>query len=70
MTLKAKPTAHPHYTRCIMPKRGTSWWSPSPRHYACEQHSSFRRNVAAVESRWQHCRISPARDLNNRTPVP
>ena len=28
--------------------------SPSPRHFACRQHSSFPKNVAAVESGWQH----------------
>ena len=43
-----------HDTRCTTPKRVTSFRSPSPRHCA-RQHSSFRRNVAAVASRWQHC---------------
>ena len=44
-----------HYTRCITPKRATSLRSPSPRHCACGQRSSFRRNVAAVASRWHNC---------------
>ena len=37
------------YTRCV-----TSWQFPSPR-YCAAQHSSFRRNVAVVKNRWQHC---------------
>ena len=43
-----------HYTRCIMLKRVTSLRGPSPRPIAPGQHSSFRSNVAAVMSRWQH----------------
>ena len=42
------------YTRCIMPKRVTSWQGPSP-HRCSRAHSSFRIIVAAVASRWQHC---------------
>ena len=42
-----------HYSRCIAPKRVTSWRGPSSRQFACGQHSSLRRNVAAVASRWQ-----------------
>ena len=42
-----------HYTRCIMPKRVTSCPGPS-RVIAPGQHSFFRRNVAAMTSRWQH----------------
>ena len=44
-----------HYTRCITPKRVTSWRGPSPHHCACGQYSFFRRMIAAVASRWQHC---------------
>ena len=44
-----------HYARCIMPKRVTNIRGPSPRHWACGQHSSFQRSVAAVVSRWQYC---------------
>ena len=44
-----------HYTRCITPKRVTSLWGPSPRYCACGRQTSFRRNVAPVASRWQHC---------------
>ena len=43
------------YTRCITPKHVTSWRGPSPCHCACWQLSSYRRNAAAVASRWQHC---------------
>ena len=35
-------------------KRVTSWRGPYPRHCAHKQHSSFRSNVAAAASRWQH----------------
>ena len=49
-----------HYTRCNTQERETSLRGPSPRHYACGQHNSIRRNVAAVTSRRQHCvRIDP-----------
>ena len=47
------------YTRCITLKPVTSLRGPSPRHCATapsqhsSQHSSFRRNIAAVASRWQ-----------------
>ena len=35
------------------------------------KNSSFRRNIAVVESRWQHSvRIWLARDLNLRPPAP
>ena len=44
-----------HYTRCITLKRVTSFRGPSPRHCACGQHNSLRRNVAAVANRWKHC---------------
>ena len=44
-----------HYTCCFTPKHVTSLRNLSPRHCACGQHSSFRRNVAAVASRRQHC---------------
>ena len=40
---------------CTTPKCVTTLRYPSPRHCAYRQHSSFRRNVAAVASRWQHC---------------
>ena len=43
-----------HYTRWITPKRVTSWRAYL-RVVAPGQHSSFRRKVAAVASRWQHC---------------
>ena len=57
-----------HYTRCITPKRVTSFPSPSPRHCSREtqphlrviapgKHSSIRRNVAVVAIRWQYCPI-------------
>ena len=45
---------HLLYTRCNTPKRVTSLRGPSPRHCA-RATSFFRRNVAAVASRWQHC---------------
>ena len=44
-----------HYTRCVTPKLETSLRNPPPRQCACWQHSSFRRNVAAVTSRWKYC---------------
>ena len=43
-----------HYTRCNTPERVTSWRGLL-RVIAPGQHSSFRRNVATVASRWQHC---------------
>ena len=33
------------------PKRVTNWWGPFPHYCACGQHSSFRRNVAAMARR-------------------
>ena len=42
-------------TCCITPKRVTSWRGPSLPHCTCEQLGFFRRNAAAVASRWQHC---------------
>ena len=39
-----------HYTHWIV----TSWWGPSPRHPACWQHSSLRRNYTAEANYWQH----------------
>ena len=42
-----------HYTSCITRKRVTSLRGPSLRYCACGQRSVFRRNVAAVASRWQ-----------------
>ena len=33
----------------------TSLRGPSPRQCALGQQSSFRRNIAAVASRWLHC---------------
>ena len=38
-----------HYTRCITPKRVTSWRG-FPRHCAREQNNFVRRNVAALSS--------------------
>ena len=43
-----------YFTPCITPKRITGLQGPFLRH-CTGQHSSFQRNVAAVESRWQHC---------------
>ena len=43
-----------YYSPCNTPKRVTSWRGPL-RVIAPEQHSSFRRKVAAVASRWQPC---------------
>ena len=43
-----------HYTCCITPKRVTSLQAHL-RVIAPGQHSSLRRNVASVASRWQHC---------------
>ena len=43
------------YTRCNTPKRVTSLRAHLRVSIAPGQHSSFRRNVAAVASRWQHC---------------
>ena len=51
-----------HYNRCITPKCVTSRWGPFP-HHAPGQHSSFRRIIAAVASRWQYCeRFDRSRD--------
>ena len=44
----------------------------SPRHCARGQHISFRKNVAAVASRWQHYvwfDQGPIRDLNLSPPA-
>ena len=46
------------YTRCITPKRVTSWRGPFPCHCACEHYSgnsSFQRIVAAMVRCWQRC---------------
>ena len=43
-----------HYTRCITPKRVTTFRA-HPRIIAPGQHNFIRRNIAAVASRWQHC---------------
>ena len=43
------------YTRRITPKSVTNWRGLSPRHCVSGQQSSFRKNLAAVASRWQHC---------------
>ena len=40
-----------HYPLCITPKGITCAHCPSLRHCICKQHSSFRRNFAAVVSR-------------------
>ena len=42
-----------HSTHCNTPKRGTSFGTH--RVTAPGQHSFFRRNIAAVASRWQPC---------------
>ena len=44
-----------HDTRRITPKSVKNSGGPYPLRCACGQHSSFRRNVAAVVSRRQLC---------------
>ena len=48
-----------HYARCItLRKSGKSVYRVCGSHLHViepKQHSAFRRNVAAVASRWQHC---------------
>ena len=43
------------WTGCITPMRVTCLGGPNLRHCVSRQHSSFRRNVAAVSSHWHHC---------------
>ena len=43
-----------YYICRVKAKRVARWRAPSPQYFACGQHSSYWRNDAAVESRWQH----------------
>ena len=56
-----------YYTRCITPKRVTSWRGPSPRHCAWATHLPLKKCHKGCEPLLTLCPIWPAQDLNLTT---
>ena len=59
-----------HYTRCITPKRVTSWRGPSSHHCARATQLLSKKCRSGGEPLATLCPIWPARDLNLRPPAP